>query len=484
VSHFERQHGRSQFFRVRSLFSTFLQIVLVYWRLVVKPAWHGSSRRTAGTAQEPPPSRQHAALVVLAVCVLSLLAYGRALSLPFISDDYVHIQVARDYGPVSKWGNLAQDALYRCRATSTWLAYLLDRTVGMDPVWFRVSSLFFHIANGLLLFALGAWKRIGWRTAAIAACFFAISQRHSEAVIWFAAIPELLVFFFLALAFLCWVLWLQAERSRPLYYVAAYAAFLLALLSKESAVALVPLCAMATLFQPGRKLQHLLALIPFALTAGGYFALDWMAQDTNLFFSDGTFSLHAPVLEVVFRSTTGLLWFWGAVALIFAATVRLAPAIIPVSIGWTIIGLLPYSFLTYMPRVPSRHTYLASAGVAWLVAGAFIAFRKHKVVQNRRWLVPALAVVIVAHQCGYLWLVIHRRYVLRAEPTETLLKIAQHQPEEIYASCFPYSPVVADYALMTVFPAGARPRFRFGPHDAKNPLAQDFCNQLAEGKRP
>ena len=29
---------------------------------------------------------------------------------------------------------------------------------------------------------------------------------------------------------------------------------------------------------------------------------------------------------------------------------------------------MPYSFLTYMPRLPSRHTYLASVGLAFIVA--------------------------------------------------------------------------------------------------------------------
>ena len=35
---------------------------------------------------------------------------------------------------------------------------------------------------------------------------------------------------------------------------------------------------------------------------------------------------------------------------------------------WMLITLLPYSLLTYIPYVPSRHTYLAGAGLALLVA--------------------------------------------------------------------------------------------------------------------
>src|SRR5262249_4114554 len=42
------------------------------------------------------------------------------------------------------------------------------------------------------------------------ACFFAVSQRHSEAVVWFAAAPELPGFLFVIASFLYWVGWLQS----------------------------------------------------------------------------------------------------------------------------------------------------------------------------------------------------------------------------------------------------------------------------------
>jgi hypothetical protein len=35
VHHYPRVHGRSQFFRLRSLATTFHQLLRLYWRLVV-----------------------------------------------------------------------------------------------------------------------------------------------------------------------------------------------------------------------------------------------------------------------------------------------------------------------------------------------------------------------------------------------------------------------------------------------------------------
>lgn len=143
-----------------------------------------------------------ALLVAAAVATLCVLAYGRALSLPFIADDYLQIELGRQFAPPSGWSALALDPLYRCRATSMFVTYWLDSLFGPNPFYFNLASLFLHVLNSLLVFALGTWRMVGWKVSAIAACFFAICLRPSEAVIWFAAVPELLVFFFVLCGFL------------------------------------------------------------------------------------------------------------------------------------------------------------------------------------------------------------------------------------------------------------------------------------------
>src|SRR5262244_48603 len=83
--------------------------------------------------------------------------------------------------------------------------------------------------------------------SALAACIFAIGQRKSEAVVWISAMPELLVFFFLLLGFLNFIHWLQSGRAWA--YPTTLVCFLAALFSKESAVALIPLCAGAVILE-------------------------------------------------------------------------------------------------------------------------------------------------------------------------------------------------------------------------------------------
>jgi hypothetical protein len=98
------------------------------------------------------------------LCLLSIIVYFRALSLPLISDDYLQIELGRMYGPVNGWAALALDPLYRCRATSLLVTHWTGQVFGFSVLAFNASSLLFHVANSMLVFALGAWRRIGSMT--------------------------------------------------------------------------------------------------------------------------------------------------------------------------------------------------------------------------------------------------------------------------------------------------------------------------------
>jgi hypothetical protein len=452
VHHYARQHGRSQFFRVKSLISTFVQLLQVFWRLVVS----ASLRRED---PEPRPSARWFTMMGAAVTGLSLLAYWRSLGLPFISDDYIQIQLARQYGPLANWSDLANDVLYRSRATSLVLTYWLEKAVGLDPAAFRLASLVLHIFNGWLILGLGAWRVIGWRAAGVAALFFAASQRHSEAVIWFAAVPELLVFLFAVGAFLSWTQWMKSSSAA--WYVATLGCFVLALLSKESAVALIPLMGLALMLE--HKLHHWKIVVPFAALSALYFAGIFAARNQHLHFNDGTFSLSAPFVQVLTRSSAGLLWEWGVIAMLAAGFGFLRPRgrVWLLGLAWVPLALLPYSFLTYMTRVPSRHTYLASVGLALIVGSGWVALRK---AGHRAWIAPAVALLSIAHQAGYIWTVQHDRYVVRAQPTELLLESALTEANAVQAACFPYSRFVAEAALLIRYPE--RSGLRYEEHAA------------------
>jgi hypothetical protein len=151
------------------------------------------------------------------------------------------------------------------------------------------------------------------------------------------------------------------------------------------------------------------------------------------------------------NSTGRILWFWGALS-VLALLVwkpRGWKPLVAAAFLWIGITLLPFSFLTYMPRIPSRHTYWPSLGVAFLVGAAFLAARE-RWRTTRPWAPMALASAIILHTCGYLGLVKHQQYVERAAPTERLLAFARTVKGPIYLECFPYGPETAMYSLQIV----------------------------------
>jgi hypothetical protein len=398
------------------------------------------------------------------LAILAAVAYAPAQLIPLIADDYVVIGLARDFGSWSGLGQLAQDPLYRFRALSSLQAWVTELLFGFSPLALKSGALLLHIVNTWLVALLGLWKPIGWRVSIAGAAFFAIAEGHQEAVIWFSSVPELHVFACTVSAFLCWIVWLQSERPRPLWYTGALLAFVLALLSKESAVCLAGLQAFSlAISHKRRSAVHWMAIVPFAALSVLYFAVIYSTRSAHLHFNDGTFSLSAPFWITVPNSLGRLLWIWGLVALavLWTHSRKTAIALSCVAAGWAVVSLMPYSFLTYMTRVPSRHTYLASVALALLAGGSLVVVAS----SGRRFAKAAAAVLAIAmltHNLGYLWTKKQRQYFERAQPTEALIHLARSTSAPIVVECFPYAQDVARDAIR--IGAGLDPtRLKFRP---------------------
>jgi hypothetical protein len=141
------------------------------------------------------------------------------------------------------------------------------------------------------------------------------------------------------------------------------------------------------------------------------------------------------------------LWITGFVSLGFLAHLRFRGAgrVLLASAAWITIGFLPYSFLTYMPHVPSRHTYIASAGLAFLVGAAALEFYRRYAGRPR--VLAAVACIVLVHQCGYLWTRKHGQYLARAAPTERIAEYAATSEGPVQVKCFPYDLSLAQMAV-------------------------------------
>jgi hypothetical protein len=109
------------------------------------------------------------------------------------------------------------------------------------------------------------------------------------------------------------------------------------------------------------------------------------------------------------------------------------------------LALVPYSFLTYSTQIPSRQTYLASAGLAFLAGLALARLSVWKPSGPR--LVAAAAAVALLANVGYLWTRKRTQFLERAEPTEQLIALARRTAGPIWIRCFPRNSYIAQTAV-------------------------------------
>ena len=433
--------------------------------------------------------KERAALLLI-LAVLAIVAYLPALGQPFISDDYPGIRYSLRYGPVSAWKDLANDPVERPRATTFVLSYAVYHLVGMRPAAFYSANILLHIINCWLLFAAGRWRAIGYKLSFWGAAFFAVYEGHSEAIMWFSACNELLMFLFGFLSFVCWLNFLEGESSkrRWLWLALSFFCFIPSLLSKESAVIFIALFALPLLF-PKPRLGQALYSLPHALICVPYVISIFMARSQSMRFHNQSFVLSAPFWITWPVSYGRMLWFWGLASMIALfvwsrnersqepqSAIRNLRSPVLVSVLWMGIGFIPYMFVDYMHKIPSRHTYLASAGLAWLIGAAIIAM-KERCAKNYKLAPAAILLVILTHNVVYLWTKKHGQYLERAQPTERLLSLARSVDGPIYVKCFPSNldRAHAEAALALILNKPADALIWNEEEARKRPPAATFC---------
>jgi len=220
--------------------------------------------------------------------------------------------------------------------------------------------------------------------------------------------------------------------------------FAMALLSKESAVAILPLFLLAA--GSGEWRRTAVRLAPYMLLGAVAVALIVTTRGYSFRFTDGSFSLHAPFWITWPRNYFRVLWIWGlpAAAAVFAARDRDLRRSALFAFAWIGIGLAPYSFLTYSTQIPSRQTYLASAGLA-LLFGLAMAYWRAQGPSHRR-AVGAIAALVLVHNTGYLWTKKRSQFLERAAPTGQLIALARRTPGPIWVRCFPRNRFIAEEA--------------------------------------
>jgi hypothetical protein len=429
-------------------------------------------------------ARQSAALSLLVLAALSVLAYLPTLRIPLIEDDYPNLWESQTYGPLAAAPSLMQNSVFRLRATSSWTMWQMWQAFHLDAAAYHAFSLSLHIVNVWLLFGLAlalAGRALGRaaptravQLAFFAAAFFAVAEGHQEAVMWFSAINELWMFCFGMASMLCWVL-ATRPGGRLAWLPVSWLLFALALVSKETAVVFLPLFLMAGWAAEAPWKRALAGFAPHVALACVALASIAQSSGQSFRFTDGSFSLHAPFWLVWPRGMARLLGVCGGLALAAVLWLREKSArrAAYFALAWAGMALAPYSFLTYSLQIPSRQTYLASAGVAMLVGLALYRFLNRGARSTA--VVWAVAAIVLLANADYIWTRKRAQFVARAAPTEALIGVARRTHGPIWVRCFPRVPYIAEEAVE--LGAGMSPSsLEWSEAEAaKRPPAAVFC---------
>lgn len=210
-------------------------------------------------------------LRIALLLVLAILPYTDTVRSNFVFDDEIYITGNRQVTHPSLHSLFSAPTNNVFRPV-TFAAFALEGKVGnWRPFLFHVANVLLHALVTLLLYLVfrKLLERVPHATtiAFAASLLYAVHPIHAEVVAWAAAQSELLAAGFLLAA------WLLHLHDRPVF---ASISFVLALLAKESALALLPLVFVGDHLR--NKFKRALHYAGITVAAIGYVPLLWLVQ--------------------------------------------------------------------------------------------------------------------------------------------------------------------------------------------------------------
>jgi hypothetical protein len=383
---------------------------------------------------------------------LSFVAYLPAFNNGFISDDYVILQRVEILKNHPFYLFEIPPEGFR---TSSYIAFaLLKMLFGYRPEFFYLFAILLHWANACLLFRLLSSVTLKPSAAALTAVLFAVFQNPQEATMWLTGMHESLLGISVLTALILW------RKGR---YFLSTLLYLLALLTKESAVlllALVPLVDFWAEKELRFRRQYLYLLVPTAVFA----VLFLSTFHSNSFVGNGLYGLGPRALIVLALSLHRLSfpWLYLAVVLVLFSRKKRLDINFTAALTWMVLTLMPYMFLLYMNHVPSRQVHLASMG---LTAGLAFLLKDLDVPALRK----VFLVCFIAWNTGYLWMVKDGQYERRAAPSSRLIEeLKRRPPGPLIVEGYPENPWIAKETTWLV--PGWRPEMiKADPADSAPP---------------
>lgn len=372
---------------------------------VAAAAWTAfTRRRTPAVERAFEPLRQPGVAIHAAAVAVALIVYGRTLGLGLFSDDFVLAERAL------AGGLTVQDEFVRPVPLVLWRLLL---TLTGTPAALHLLNIVLHGLNAALVFHLGRRAGLTGAGAAIAAGLFVAFPGTVEAVVWPAAVPDLL-----ATSCTLGFLILATHRADSAGMIALAALVALGLLSKESAVVAPVLAAVLWLRRRDeREVARWRAVLVAVAVCAAYVALraafvqlpeDYARPPTRYLLKElvartyGTLAL--PWSAEILAGSPALVYLWVltvvAAAVCYAGreTRRIPASTIVRFASAALVSVLPvYSMFFVTANLEnSRYLYLASA--FWTLAVAGLVDRP-----RARWMAAAGAAAVTVAAAGVQW---------------------------------------------------------------------------------
>lgn len=255
-----------------------LRVLPIWTSEMSSPIPHVRSRRS-GQRRMPalaPADRRLLAFCLVAYLLMGTALYSRTLGSFFLSDDFDLINGLHGSGGWRFWISGGGGWMRPGAAFSVWLDGAVS---GKCPVAYHVTNVLLHSFNAfavtLLALAIGrVGDDVGWLRrggSCLAGLLFLVLATHTEPVSWISCRGDLLAAFFSLLSVLGYVLYLQ--RRRLGFLGASLVSFAVALMAKESALAVLPIVVIFGLFLVPDQSSKLRRIAPHAAVTLGYVIL-------------------------------------------------------------------------------------------------------------------------------------------------------------------------------------------------------------------
>lgn len=305
-------------------------------------------------------SRKYSFVSLICIWLLTVFLYWPIFKYGFSQDDFIHLSVSRasTIGQFLNFFNPAAqfESVYFYRPLTTQTFFFLMSAIFRLNTWpYHSVALVVHLLNSFLFYIVvkKIWKN--QYVALIATCLYATSAAHFLSLFYISSFQELGKTFFMLSSLWFWQNYLDTHKKHSMVF--SLVCFVLALLSKETAIVLPLLLMIVPLISWGKEGLKVLSAQKLPLLV--YFAVAICYLATRLvgfraIFGVGSYQITFVLSEIVQNLKWYILWIFGLPEQ-FSDFPNLAPV--------TIKGFNDHFPLTY----PTIGIYICTVGAFGIV---------------------------------------------------------------------------------------------------------------------